>query len=170
MAKRISLREFQQNLVHRLGEAAISTEAPSARLGVEVGGEKWLMRLEEAGEVMPVPPIAPVPLMRSWYRGLTKIRGNLYSVVDFAAFQGGMDTSITPESRLILVADRFSMGAALLVGRMLGLRNISALERQEDTPQHAWVSGCYRDGDGALWRELAMSELLYDNNFLQAGV
>jgi hypothetical protein len=53
---------------------------------------------------------------------------------------------------------------------MLGLRNISALERQEDTPQHAWVSGCYRDGDGALWRELAMSELLYDNNFLQAGV
>lgn len=169
MAKRISLREFQQNLVHRLSEAAAATDAPAARLGVEVGGERWLMRLEEAGEVMPVPPIAPVPLMRSWYRGLTNIRGSLYSVVDFAAFQGGADTSLTPEARLILVADRFSMGAALLVGRMLGLRNINSLERQEEAPRRVWESGCYRDGDGQLWRELVMSELVFDNDFLQAG-
>ncbi len=170
MAKRISLREFQQNLVHRLSEAAAATEAPSARLGVEVGGDNWLLRLEEAGEVMPVPPIAAVPLTRPWYRGLTNIRGNLYSVVDFAAFQGGQDTSITPDSRLILVSDRFSMAAALLVGRMLGLRNINALERQENAPLREWEAGHYRDADGQVWRELGMSGLVYHNDFLQAGL
>ena len=170
MAKRISLREFQQNLVQRLSEAAAATEAPSARLGVEVGGENWLLRLEEAGEVMPVPPIAPVPLTRPWYRGLTNIRGNLYSVVDLAAFQGGPDTPLTPDCRLILVAERFSMGAALLVGRMLGLRNINTLEREADAAPHAWVSGSYRDGDGQVWRELGMAGLVYHNDFLQAGL
>ena len=170
MAKRISLREFQQNLVHRLSEAAAATEAPSARLGVEVGGQNWLLRLEEAGEVLPVPPIAPVPLTRGWYRGLTNIRGSLYSVVDFSAFQSGPDTSITPDSRLILVSERFSTGAALLVGRMLGLRNINALEAQDDAAPRAWVSGSYRDGDGQVWRELGMSGLVYHNDFLQAGL
>jgi len=170
MAKRISLREFQQNLVHRLSEAAAATEAPSARLGVEVGGENWLLRLEEAGEVMPVPPIARVPLTRGWYRGLTNIRGNLYSVVDLAAFQGGADTTLTPDCRLILVAERFSMSAALLVGRMLGLRNINALEAQSDAAPRPWVSGSYRDGDGQVWRELGMGGLVYHNDFLQAGL
>ena len=161
MARRISLREFQQNLVHRLSEAAAATEAPSARLGVQVGDDNWLLRLEEAGEVMPVPPISPVPLTRSWYRGLTNIRGNLYSVVDLSAFQGGADLAITPDSRLILVSERFSMGAALLVGRMLGLRNINALERQEDAMLRPWESGHYHDGDRQLWRELGMAGLVY---------
>ncbi|MCL4799589.1 MAG: chemotaxis protein CheW [Burkholderiales bacterium] len=170
MAKRISLREFQQNLVRRLGEAAASTEAPSARLGVQVGAENWLLRLEEAGEVMPVPPIAPVPLTRGWYRGLTNIRGNLYGVVDLAAFQGGGETTVTPDSRLILVAERFNMASALLVSRMLGLRNIQVLERQEEQTACAWERGCYRDGEGRLWHELGMSELVYHNDFLQAGL
>ena len=48
MARRISLREFQQDLVRRLNEAA-AADAPSARLGVQVGTELWLVKLEEAG-------------------------------------------------------------------------------------------------------------------------
>ncbi|MCC6608505.1 MAG: chemotaxis protein CheW [Burkholderiales bacterium] len=170
MAKRISLREFQQNLVRRLGEAAASTEAPSARLGVQVGAESWLLRLEEAGEVMPVPPIARVPLTRAWYRGLTNIRGNLYGVVDLAAFQGGAETAITPDSRLVLVADRFNMASALLVSRMLGLRNIQALEPEDGQSGRTWERGRYKDGDGRLWHELGMSELVYHDEFLQAGL
>jgi twitching motility protein PilI len=170
MAKRISLREFQQNLVRRLGEAAASTEASSACLGVQVGSEDWLLRLEEVGEVMPVPPIIPVPLTRTWYRGLTNIRGNLYGVVDLAVFQGGAETAITPDSRLVLVADRFNMASALLVSRMLGLRNIQALERLDGSAGRAWERGRYREADGRLWHELGMSELVYQNDFLQAGL
>ena len=91
MARRISLREFQQDLVRRLNEAAAS-EAPSTRLGVQIGGELWLVRLEEAGEVIPLPPFVAVPLTRPWFRGLANIRGNLFSVVDLSAFHGGDPT------------------------------------------------------------------------------
>lgn len=169
MARRISLREFQQDLVRRLTEARVSTETPSARLGVQIGSEYWLVRLDEAAEVMPPPAIAPVPLTRPWFRGLTNIRGNLYSVIDLAQFQGGPETLSTPDCRLLLVGERFQMAAALLVGRMLGLRNLAAFERREAAPQRPWEQGYYVDGDGREWRELAMEALVYSGEFLQAG-
>lgn len=170
MARRISLREFQQDLVRRLTEARVSTETPSARLGVQVGSEHWLVRLEEAAEVMPPPVIAPVPLTRPWFRGLTNIRGNLFSVIDMSRFQGGADTLATPDCRLLLVGEKFHMAAALLVGRMLGLRNLNAFERTDDAPRRPWELAYYRDAEGREWRELAMEGLVYSSEFLQAGL
>ena len=41
----------------------------------------WLVRLGDAGEVVAVPPVTPVPLTRSpGIMGVANIRGNLYSV------------------------------------------------------------------------------------------
>jgi twitching motility protein PilI len=171
MARRVSLREFQQDLVRRLNEAAAS-DAPSARLGVQVGSEFWLVRLEEAGEVIPVPTIARVPLTRGWFRGLANIRGNLFSVIDLSAFQGGEPTPQTPDARLLLVAERYHLNAALLVNRMLGLRNLQHFEPQVAEPQaaeRAWEAGRYTGRDGQLWRELSMNALVYSEGFLQAG-
>jgi twitching motility protein PilI len=169
MARRISLREFQQDLVRRLNEAA-AADAPSSRLGVQVGDELWLVKLEEAGEVIPVPPIARVPLTKPWFRGLANIRGNLFSVIDLAAFQGREATPATPDARLLLVADRYNMSAALLVNRMLGLRKLQQFEDQPGRGQQAWESARFVDRDGRLWRELSMNELVYDGEFLQAGI
>jgi twitching motility protein PilI len=169
MARRVSLREFQQDLVRRLNEAAAS-DAPSARLGVQVGGEFWLVRLDEAGEVIPVPAIAPVPLTRGWFRGLANIRGNLFSVIDLAAFQGGEPTPQTPDSRLLLVAERYHLNAALMVTRMLGLRNLQHFEPRSEAGEHAWEATRYADKNGQIWRELSMNALLYSEGFLQAGL
>jgi twitching motility protein PilI len=169
MARRVSLREFQQDLVRRLNEAA-AADAPSARLGVQVGPELWLVRLEEAGEVIPVPAIANVPLTRGWFRGLANIRGNLFSVVDLSAFQGGEPTPPTPDSRLLLVAERYHLNAALLVNRMLGLRNLQHFEPRAGEPERAWEARRYADREGQVWRELSMNELVYSEGFLQAGL
>ncbi len=81
------LRDYQRELAERLrgGEGGRT----SSKLGMQVGRESWLVDLADAGEVIPVPPITPVPLTRPWFRGVTNIRGNLYSVVDFPAFLGG---------------------------------------------------------------------------------
>ncbi len=169
MARRISLREFQQELVRRLNEAA-AADAPSARLGVQVGAELWLVRLEEAGEIIPVPPVAHVPLTQPWFRGLANIRGNLFSVIDLAAFQGREATPQTPDSRLLLVADRYNMSAALLVNRMLGLRNLQQFENHAGRAERAWERAHFVDKDGQVWRELGMNELVYNEEFLQAGL
>ena len=166
---RTRLRDFQHDLMRRLQEAQHS-DAPSARLGVQVGNEYWVIRLDEAGEVIPVPPVAVVPLARNWFRGLVNIRGNLYSVVDLSAFQGGEITQQTPDSRLLLVAERFGMNAALLVNRMLGLRNVQLFEAKEVENGREWETARYVDGDGRVWREMAMSGLVYHSDFLQSGL
>jgi twitching motility protein PilI len=168
MARRVSLREFQQDLVRRLNEAA-AADAPSVRLGVQVGPEVWLVRLEEAGEVIPVPAIARVPLTRAWFRGLANIRGNLFSVIDLSAFQGGEPTPQTPDSRLLLVAERYHLNAALMVNRMLGLRSLQHFEPHAAAAERPWEAGRYTGRDGQIWRELSMNALVYSDGFLQAG-
>jgi hypothetical protein len=102
VASRTSLRQFQQDLAVRLSSAK-AEPASTARLGVQCGGEYWLIDLTEAGEIMAVPVIAPVPLTRHWYAGLANARGTLVSVVDFSAFATGKPTQRGPENRLVLV-------------------------------------------------------------------
>ena len=51
MAKQISLREFQQGLAQRLREAQAEAE-PTSRLGVQAGGGNWLLKLDDAGEML----------------------------------------------------------------------------------------------------------------------
>lgn len=169
MPRKISLREFQQDLTRRLSEAA-ATSSQTARLGVQAGEDFWLVRLDEAGEVIPLPAMATVPLTREWFRGLVNLRGNLYSVIDFARFAGAEPTREGPDVRLLLVADRYHMSAALLVSRMLGLKNLQSLvpqpARDDDPP---WSAGRYGDDEGRVWRELAVGDLVYHHDFLEAG-
>src|SRR2546427_985796 len=88
VAKQISLREFQHGLAQRLREAQAETE-PTSRLGVQAGSRNWLLKLDDAGEMLPLPQISAVPLTKSWYMGLANIRRELTSAVDFAALTGG---------------------------------------------------------------------------------
>src|SRR6266849_3770750 len=145
MARQISLREFQQGLAQRLREAETETE-PTSRLGVQAGSRNWLLKLDDAGEMLPLPEISGVPLTKSWYLGLANIRGVLASVVDFAAFTGGELTVRTPDCRLLLIAERFNSFSGLVIGRMLGLRNVQAMQPEEMARERPWLDATYRDG------------------------
>lgn len=81
-----SLREFQEHLARRLAESM--TAERRGLLGFQCGNENWVIELAEAGEILPPPALAEVPLTRLWYRGLANVRGTLYSVVDLAQFCG----------------------------------------------------------------------------------
>lgn len=168
MARQVSLREFQQTLVRRLNDAR-QTPAVAARLGVQVGDELWLVRLDEAGEVIPVPEIAPVPLAQPWFLGLANIRGNLYTVVDLAVFHGGAPTPQGSEARLLLVNERYGMNTALLVQRMMGLRHVQQLQVEETGGERPWEAVRYTDQESRSWRELEMGSLVYHNDFLQSA-
>ena len=169
MARQISLREFQQGLAQRLREAQAEAE-PTSRLGVQAGNGNWLLKLDDAGEMLPLPEVSGVPLTRSWYLGLANIRGVLSSVVDFSAFAGGEVTARTPECRLLLIAERFQSFSGLLISRMLGLRNVQALQPVEETGNRPWVAGAYRDDEGRLWHELDIGALVAHEDFLHVGV
>ena len=169
MAERTSLRDYQRALVERLrgGEDRVAT----SKLGVVVGAENWLVDLADAGEVLPVQPVTPVPLTRPWFKGMTSIRGRLYSVVDFSAFLGGVPVSGTDQSRLLLIGERFRTGAALLVDRSLGLRNPAHLkEHSGGGAAQPWVKAEYTDPDGGGWKELDISKLVCHPDFLGVAV
>jgi twitching motility protein PilI len=171
MARQISLREFQQSLAQRLREAQAASEQ-SSRLGIQAGESYWLLRLDETDEVLPLPDISPVPLTRPWYLGLANIRGLMANVVDFGAFMGDESTTRTPQSRLVLVADRFQSYSGLLIGKMMGLRNLQNLEVLEapgGAERKPWLGAVYRDAEGRTWNELNMAALVANEDFLNVG-
>jgi twitching motility protein PilI len=168
VAKQISLREFQQGLAQRLREAQAEAE-PTSRLGVQAGSSNWLLKLDDAGEMLPLPEISSVPLTRPWYMGLANIRGVLSSVVDFSAFSGGEATVRTPDCRLLLIAERFQSFSGLVISRMLGLKNVQAMQPVEEPADRPWIAGAFRDEEGRLWHELNIGTLVAHEDFLHVG-
>ena len=169
MAEKLSLRDYQRDLAERLRAAEGGRLA--SLLALQIGHEGWLVDLADAGEVIPVPAITPVPLARPWFKGMANIRGNLFSVVDFPAFLGGAPVALNEQSRLLLIGERFRMGAALLVDRSLGLRNpaqLKSAEAGEGAP--AWVKAQYSDQEGRAWKELDLAQLVQQQEFLNVGV
>ena len=172
MSRRISLREFQEQLSQRIAQAGtVAREA--VRLCAVAGTERWMIELPDAGEVVPVPELTPVPRTRPWFRGIANVRGALFSVVDLAGFLGQAPTALREDSRLLLVGQRFGTSAALLVDRVLGLRKLSeftpgpaAVKLEEAAP---WTGEASRDADGQSWRHLDVAALLADEEFLRVG-
>jgi twitching motility protein PilI len=166
---RLKLREFQEYLAKRLSSAARG-ETAYALLGIQSGPERWLLNLADSGEILPMPPLAPVPLTHSWFAGMANIRGNLYSVVDFSAFRGGDPTPRTAQARLVLIGSNFGVNSAILVNRMLGLKAVDVFEPADDYIELPWVSGIVADNEGNRWHRLNVPDLLADPKFMQIGI
>lgn len=170
-AAKLDLRTFQQELASRLATKT-AAQVESSRLGLACGGERWLVRLADAGEVVTLPEIVPVPLTKPWYLGVANIRGNLYSVVDFGRYLGREAPGTASQSRLVLFGPRAGeINAGLVVTRVMGLRNVAELAPAA-APQGApaWYAQRWMDGDGNAWQEIDLAALARDPSFLQVGL
>ena len=166
MARHLGLREFQENLARRLANAS-AHDTLRSRLVVEAGDFYWLMRLPDAGEVMPVPWLCRVPLTQRWYNGLVNVRGSLFGVVDLADFCGYGATPRTAESAFIACGPRYGLNVGLLVHKVVGLRNAEEFKPVPQTsPDKFWISGLVRDHEGREFREINMATLIRDPEFL----
>lgn len=163
----IDLLEFQRGLWARL-QSARTTDTADTRLGIATGGERWLLSLAEADSVLPLRQIAAIPAVQPWYCGLVNVRGNLYGVIDFAIFRGGEATLRNMNTRIIVVAQRFKVNAAMLVEQMLGLQNLKKFKpgsMPADAP--TWLRAVYVDESGEVWRELNLAALTSNSRFMQ---
>lgn len=180
MAKRISLREFQQGLSERLVSARRG-EGARALLGIESGsddlpgGSHWLVDLADSGEVTPLPPLTPAPLTQAWFAGIANIRGVLYGVVDFSAWRGGAPTPRNAQSRLVLVGARHGVNTALLVRRALGLRPQKQMHGTGEAIVGAgeaapWLGGRFKDPQDQNWTQLRIPALLSEPSYLDIAL
>jgi len=171
-ARRTRLREFQAQLVERMQAARSGVDTRVNQLGVMIGQTRWLLNLQEAGEIVSVGTITKVPLTQDWFLGLSNIRGNLISVVDFARFQGHAQTPIDKESRIVAFAPSLSFNSGLLVTRVLGLRNVADMAAQPaaEAGGAAWSTQRYLDRDSEIWSQLDLSLVVQDPQFLHVGL
>ena len=171
MAKKVSLRQFQEGLVARLKEVQSGVVAQSAsKMGVQVGREKWLVNLPDVSEVVPLPHLLAVPLTQPWFAGVANVRGVLYTAIDFSRFLGGELTQTNIDSRLLVANTKFHLNAGIIVHHMLGLKNPDQLEVAATDNLPPWVAAEYSDSNGEIWKELSMPGLIGHPDFLNVGV
>jgi twitching motility protein PilI len=172
VGRRTRLREFQAQLVERMQAARSGVDARVNQLGVMIGPNRWLLSLQEAGEIVSVGAITQVPLTHDWFLGLSNIRGNLISVIDFARFQGHAPTLVDKDCRIVAFAPGLSFNRGLLVSRVMGLRNIAEMELQPEGEASgvAWSSKRYVDRESQTWAELNLSLVVQDPKFLHVGL
>ena len=146
---------------------ADAEETAQSRLGMQLGADFWLLDLTDVSEVIPVPDLLSVPLTKAWFAGVANIRGNLVSVVDFAAFLGAAPVAHDDKARLVLVADKHRINSALIFSRVVGLRQFDRFEREADAANlPAWIEGRYRDREAQPWSTLNMHALVTHPDFL----
>ncbi|MCS0581953.1 chemotaxis protein CheW [Massilia pinisoli] len=162
-ARRARLRQYQEQLLERMQAARTSSGARAHQLGVEIGGARYLFDLVEAGEIVPLPPLAAVPLTQPWYLGLANVRGSLVGVVDLARY---LDPDAAPSAapaagaRLVTFAPGLAFPCALLVGRVVGLRHAADMTSAD---------GGLLDADGREWTPLSLAALAREERFLQVA-
>ncbi len=154
---RSRLREFQSHLADRLAQAKAAPVAAS-KLGVLINDSRWLVDLDEAGEIFPVQDMATVPHTHPWYRGLTNVRGALVSVIDLSLFLGDAPTRVDRDSRVLSFGAGLEFNAGVLVTRTLGLHN-PGVWRQEGAQ--------FIDEREQRWTPISFRALAADERFLQ---
>ncbi|MGZ8256322.1 MAG: chemotaxis protein CheW [Gallionella sp.] len=159
MANRINLREFQQALNARIANST-SQQQQISTLAVLISGQHWLVDMADISEVLEPLKITAIPLGKPWALGMINVRGVLYCVSDIAAYLQHGKTVRSGDNRLLLVADRFSFNAALLVDRVLGLRDMQQFRQDGER---------LIDEHNVVWQKLDVASLLQQTEFLQIG-
>ncbi|MFM8467791.1 MAG: chemotaxis protein CheW [Oxalobacteraceae bacterium] len=174
---RQSLRDYQRQLAERTTSAQASPSTLSRELGFLAAGSGWLIKLNDAAEIMPVPTMTPVPGTHAWFLGLINHRGKLTSVIDFEHFLGGQSSSPTAGGRLMVLSDRFPITCALRVAAVSGLMDFSDAISSEDhavaetsvSIQPRWQGECLRIRDKS-WHRLDVLALMADPRFINAAL
>lgn len=159
--RRTRLRDYQAQLLERMQAAQSGAFHAPHQLGVAIGGERYLLELTEAGEIVQPTLLAGVPLTQPWYLGLANVRGSLLGVIDLARYFDAGASAAGPDARLVSLAPRLGFNCALLVTRVYGLRRASAMED---------VGGHLRDAEGHAWTPLSLAALVREERFLHVSL
>jgi twitching motility protein PilI len=169
-SSRGKLREFSTQLAERL-KAATSASKEPVRLAIRIGGGNYLLDMQSAGEIVPLPPVAPVPWTRPWFRGLANVRGRLIGVIDLLQLGGGGALPAEQSQQLLVLGESMGVNGGLLVTRAFGLRNLKDLEPLGAAAPGAapWEAARWRDLDGNVLTELDLAALVASEAFATIG-
>ena len=160
-ARRTRLRAYQEELLERMQAARSGSGERVQQLGLGIAGTRWLLDLTEAGEIVALGDLTPVPLTRPWYLGLVNVRGALLGAIDLARYLDPEAPAATGAGRLVTFSPALGFNCALRVDQVYGLRQAAAMEREGEV---------LRDADGNTWKPLSLAALVREERFLHLAI
>ena len=141
-------------------------------VGYRVGSRHLVSDFREVVEIVPMPPVTPVPGAQSWLLGVGNLRGNLFPVVDLKQFLEG-ERTVLHESQRVLVVRQPGGDVAVTIDELYGQR--SFVEEQgidadavADGRYAHFVDRAYRM-NGQDWGVFSLERLARTPEFRQAA-
>lgn len=169
-----SLLEFQKELMARLQNVGKTSDI-SSWLAVEVaGGHRYLIPLEDSGGVAllsSIDYIEPVSHTQFWFVGMINHRGMPYALIDLAGWLGirvgvaDIAYMTRRNASLVMFNPALEINCALLVDRIVGLRNNSDFQKAA-SPDANETGEYLLDKDQNIWQVMRLSDLAHDEYFL----
>ncbi len=142
-------------------------------VGYRVGRRRLVSSFTEVVEIVPMPPVTPVPGAQPWLLGIGNLRGNLFPVVDMKQFLEG-ERTVLHEGQRVLVMRQPGGDVALTIDELYGQRSFAEADAVEagglaEGRYGHFVDRAFR-GDGEDWGVFALSLLARTPEFRQAAL
>ncbi len=170
------LTEFEASSLAHVAGLPEQLDAPGLWRGVgyRVGRTRLASGFDEVGEILPMPPVTPVPGAQPWMLGVANIRGNLLPIVDLKQFLEGERTVLT-ESQRVLIVHQPGGDVAVTIDELFGQRSFQDEQQQpkDDSPlvqgRYAhFIDRVYRLADDS-WGVFSLERLARTPEFRQAA-
>lgn len=168
------LLEYEQRSLHHIAGLPEQLDAPGLWRGVgyRIGGRRLVSAYGEVREILPLPPITPVPGAQPWMLGVANVRGNLLPIVDLKQFLEGERTVIHESQRVLLVRQPGG-DVCVLIEELFGQRTFNDAHRIEpeglaEGRYAHFVEQAYRTGD-QVWGVFSLGRLARTPEFRQAA-
>lgn len=144
-------------------------------VGYRIGRKRLASGFDEVGEILPMPPVTPVPGAQPWMLGVANIRGNLLPIVDLKQFLEG-ERTVLHESQRVLIVRQPGGDVAVTIDELFGQRSFmdeQQLPKDEDGPlaegRYAhFIDRVYRLADDT-WGIFSLERLARTPEFRQAA-
>jgi twitching motility protein PilI len=162
----------ERSLAHVAGRPEM-VEAPGHWRGVgfRLGQRRLVSSFDEVVEILPLPPVTPVPGSHAWMLGVANVRGSLLPVVDLKQFLEG-DRTVVHEGQRCLVVRQAGGNVAVIIDELFGQRTFNDSHRadlagENDGRYGHFVGQAYRLAE-QTWGVFNMSLLTRTPEFRQA--
>jgi len=142
-------------------------------VGYRLGSRRLVSDFREIVEIVPMPPVTPVPCAQPWLLGVGNLRGNLLPVVDLRCFLEGGAPSIQQDMQRVLVTQQSDGNIALGIDELYGQRSF---ENNQQVSADVLAQGRYAHfvdrafNDGSYdWGVFSLALLTRTPEFRQAA-
>ena len=134
------LADYERRSLAHVAGLPEQLDAPGLWRGVgyRIGKRRLASGFDEVVEILPMPPVTPVPGAQPWMMGVANIRGSLLPVVDLKQFLEG-ERTVLHESQRVLIVRQPGGDVAVTIDELFGQR--SFLEEQQLPPERLSEQG-----------------------------